>query len=118
MVKVELLVNLKVKDGRIIDAGTIYTDEHGPIPDFIIRRLNRGMARILSGSVLPQVNTSEVKTQREATTSPELQPSGPPPKAPKKPPVKVQNQQGPASTDQGVAKNAKPAVRKPIIKKK
>ena len=119
MTKVELLVNLKVSDGRIINAGTIYTDEHGPIPDFVVRRLNRGMARILSQSSPSPASKPEIKKEREASTAPAPQPGAPPPKIPKTP-VKVQNQQGPASTEQGIVKNAKPevrkSIRKPIIK--
>jgi hypothetical protein len=46
--KVELLVNLKVKSGQIISAGSIFSDENGPIPDFIMRRVGRKMARVLS----------------------------------------------------------------------
>ena len=121
MTKVELLVNLKVADGRIINAGTIFTDESGPIPDFVIRRLNRGMARILSqSSPLPEtkVTKEEVKKEREASASPAPQPGVHPTKITKQP-VKVQNQKGPASTEQGVVKDAvrKPIIRKPIPKK-
>ena len=119
MTKVELLVNLKVSDGRIIEAGTIFTDEHVPIPDFVIRRLNRGMARILSqSSPLPEmkVTMSEIKKEREASGSPAPQPGAHATKIPK--PAKVQNQKGPASTEQGVDKHAvrKPIIRKPIAK--
>jgi len=46
--KVQLLVNLKVADGRIIPAGTIFSDENGPLPEFIIRRIRRGAAKVIS----------------------------------------------------------------------
>jgi len=45
--KVELLVNLKIKSGQIISAGTIFADDNGPIPDFIMRRIGRKMAKVL-----------------------------------------------------------------------
>jgi hypothetical protein len=51
--KVELLVSLKVGDGRIIAAGTVFSDKNTPIPEFVIRRLNRGMARIIEHDPLP-----------------------------------------------------------------
>jgi hypothetical protein len=48
--KVELLVNLKIASGRIISAGTIFSDETEPIPEFIMKRLARNKARIISGA--------------------------------------------------------------------
>ena len=45
--KVELLVNLKIASGKVISAGTIYSDENVPIPEFIMRRLERGTARVI-----------------------------------------------------------------------
>lgn len=45
--KVELLVNLKVGSGRVISAGSVFSDANAPIPDFIMRRLKRGQARVL-----------------------------------------------------------------------
>lgn len=49
--KVELLVNLKVGTGRIISAGSVFSDEEGaPIPEFVMRRLQRRQARIIPGS--------------------------------------------------------------------
>lgn len=46
--KVELLINLKLADGRIVNSGTIFSDEFVPIPASIMRRVNRGTARIVS----------------------------------------------------------------------
>jgi len=46
--KVELLVNLKIGSGKILPVGTMFTDENGPIPEFITRRLKRGQARVVS----------------------------------------------------------------------
>ncbi len=54
--KVELLVNLKISNGKIIPAGTIYTDDKEPIPEFIFRRLKRGMAREIKD--IPQTSLS------------------------------------------------------------
>jgi hypothetical protein len=51
--KVELLVNLKIKSGQIIQAGTIFSDELVPIPESIMRRVNRGTAKIVSYSPSP-----------------------------------------------------------------
>jgi hypothetical protein len=49
--KVELLVNLKVSTGKIISAGSVFSDEEGaPIPEFVMRRLQRRQARIIPGS--------------------------------------------------------------------
>ena len=56
--KVELLVNLKVKSGKIISAGSVFSDEEGvPIPESILRRVQRRQARVLPGipkSVIPE----------------------------------------------------------------
>lgn len=49
--KVELLVNLKVASGKIISAGTIFTD---PIPEFIMKRVRRGMAKIIDQRPAPE----------------------------------------------------------------
>lgn len=49
--KVELLVNLKVASGKIISRGTIFTD---PIPEFIMKRVRRGMARIIDQRPTPE----------------------------------------------------------------
>jgi hypothetical protein len=57
--KVELLVNLKVASGSVISAGTIYTDEQGPIPEFILRRLRRGTARTLPEKAVPPSSISK-----------------------------------------------------------
>ena len=45
--KVELLVNLKVASGKVIPRGSTFSDKTAPIPDFVMRRLQRGMARII-----------------------------------------------------------------------
>jgi hypothetical protein len=63
--KVELLVNLKVGDGRIVSAGSVFSDEKVPIPDFIMRRLKRGMARIISGSLPTPSPVEEVVVVEE-----------------------------------------------------
>ena len=56
--KVELLVNLKVASGAIISAGSVYDDDNGPIPEFVLRRLRRGQAKIISKKSVPQPNNS------------------------------------------------------------
>jgi len=48
--KVELLINLKIRSGQVVEAGTIFSDEHVPIPESIMRRVQRGTARIISSS--------------------------------------------------------------------
>jgi len=61
--KVELLVNLKVSTGKIISAGTVFSDEGGtPIPEFVMRRLQRRQAKVLSYTV--------VKTELPTTLAP------------------------------------------------
>ena len=45
--KVELLVNLKLGNGKVVSAGTVFSDENTPIPDFVMRRLRRKMARVI-----------------------------------------------------------------------
>jgi hypothetical protein len=63
--KVELLVNLKVNDGRIIPAGSIFSDESGPIPEFVYRRLRRGAARVISNKTPPPESVPEVIKEEE-----------------------------------------------------
>lgn len=45
--KVRLNVNLKTASGSIISAGTVFND---PIPDYIMRRVARGQATIISNA--------------------------------------------------------------------
>lgn len=45
--KVELLINLKIRSGQVVEAGTIFSDELVPIPESIMRRVQRGTARIV-----------------------------------------------------------------------
>lgn len=62
--KVELLVNLKVGTGKIISAGSVYSDEEGtPIPEFVMRRLQRRQARILPGSNKPAIVAQKVPSE-------------------------------------------------------
>ena len=51
--KVELLVNLKTASGRIVEAGTIFSDEENPIPPSILKRVTRGTARVISTTPSP-----------------------------------------------------------------
>lgn len=51
--RIEMRVTLKIGNGRIIPFGEVFTDEHAPIPDFVYRRLKRGMARELSDLNIP-----------------------------------------------------------------
>ena len=60
--KVELLVNLKIASGKIISAGTIFSDEFEPIPDFVMKRLDRGKAKIVAGSVAKLKAEPKVKS--------------------------------------------------------
>ena len=63
--KVELLVNLKLGDGRMISAGSVYSDKNTPIPDFIMRRLSRGMAKIVEYDPSPPPPFSYTKKKPE-----------------------------------------------------
>ena len=59
--KVELLVNLKVSTGKIISAGSVFSDEEGtPIPEFVMRRLQRRQARVIPGTPKPIVPEKEL----------------------------------------------------------
>lgn len=51
--KVVLDVNLKIGNGKIISAGSVYSDTNGPIPDFILRRLNRKQAHVIPDGARP-----------------------------------------------------------------
>jgi hypothetical protein len=66
--KVELLVNLKIGSGRIISAGSVFTDETAPIPEFILRRLKRGTAKVLAEAkslpVAPVIEEKKPKGKR------------------------------------------------------
>ena len=67
--KVELLVNLKVASGKIISAGTIFND---PIPEFIMKRVRRGMAKIIDQRPAPEraepvIETPVVEEPKEET---------------------------------------------------
>lgn len=73
--KVELLVNLKIASGKVISAGTVYSDEVVPIPDFIMRRLARGTAKIIDAkpsliskapAVFPGSKAAEAKAAKVA----------------------------------------------------
>jgi hypothetical protein len=61
--KVQLLVNLKVRDGRIISAGSVFSDEVTPMPEFIEHCLNKGRAKIIDHrpSPLSSVKAEETK---------------------------------------------------------
>jgi hypothetical protein len=84
--KVELLVNLKTAEKRTISAGTIYSDEEGtPIPEFILRRLRRGMARVivpkktvpplpLVGEQSPPSPTQKIGTEKDKKAKPAVFP--------------------------------------------
>lgn len=51
--RIEMRVTLKIGSGVIVPYGKIFTDEHEPIPDFVYRRLKRGMAVELPNIVIP-----------------------------------------------------------------
>ena len=53
--KVELLVNLKIASGRVLSAGTVFSDAVEPIPDFIMKRLARGMAKVIENTPAPVI---------------------------------------------------------------
>lgn len=48
--KVELLVTLKTANGAMISPGTVFTDVAGPIPEFIMKRVARGQAKVLDAT--------------------------------------------------------------------
>jgi hypothetical protein len=58
--KVELLVNLKVASGRVLSKGTVFSDAVEPIPDFIMKRLARGMAKVIEVTPAPAVVKAKV----------------------------------------------------------
>lgn len=96
--KVELLVNLKVASGKIISAGTIFTD---PIPEFIMKRVRRGMAKIIDQRPAPEraepvIETPVVEEPKEET------------------PEEVKEESSEKPAEPSVAEPAEPkAVRKP-----
>ena len=51
--KVELTVNLKTAKGQIISAGSVFSDKDAPIPDFIMRRVEKRQARIIENNPPP-----------------------------------------------------------------
>lgn len=73
--KVELLVNLKLGDGRMISTGTVYSDKDAPIPEFIMRRVAKRQAKIIeqdrSAPTLapaPKVEAAKVNKVAEVKT--------------------------------------------------
>jgi hypothetical protein len=58
--KAELLVNLKTANGAIVKAGTIFTD---PIPEFIMKRVSKGTARIISTNKVEESVVKEIPIQ-------------------------------------------------------
>lgn len=64
--KVQLLVTLKTASGAIVPGGTLFTDEKGPIPDFVMRRVNRGQATVLDPT------PTKVSDAEESTKTAEL----------------------------------------------
>jgi len=71
--KVELLVNLKIANGRVLSAGTIFTDKTESIPEFIMRRVPRKMARIIDSRPSPNkmidtVNQSSILESNDGKT--------------------------------------------------
>jgi hypothetical protein len=46
--KVRLDVNLKIGTSKIMEKGSIFDDSVGPIPDYVMRRIARGQATIIS----------------------------------------------------------------------
>lgn len=63
--KVELLVNLKLGNGHVVSAGSVYSDKNTPIPEFVMRRLKRGMARIIENDPPPPPLVSKPDTVSE-----------------------------------------------------
>jgi hypothetical protein len=59
--KVELKVNLKTAKGQIISTGTVFSDKEAPIPDFIMRRVERGQAKIIEYDPPPKASLEVVK---------------------------------------------------------
>lgn len=56
--KVQLSVTLKTASGAIVPGGTIFSDEKGPIPDFVMRRVNRGQAVVLDATPFKVTTTA------------------------------------------------------------
>lgn len=123
--QVELLVTLKVANGTFIPAHTVYSDENGQaIPDFVMRRLNRGMARIIAGPSRPPIPTKpKVGVVQESVPKAVLQ--APPLKVPEKTvvaptPSVGQEKAAPSgieTLDQAEKKTVAPVKKKGIVKK-
>jgi hypothetical protein len=60
-VKAELLVNVKTASGAILVAGSVFSDEHGPLPRFILENLNNPK-RVKVISTVPIAREAPVPT--------------------------------------------------------
>ena len=102
--KVELLVNLKIASGKILSRGTIFSDENGPIPEFIMKRIRRGMAKVIDTRPSPE----RVKPIAKAPVVEEPKEE----KAPEE--VKEESSEKPAEPSEAEPEPAEPkVVRKP-----
>ena len=70
--KVELLVNLKIGSGRVVSAGSIFSDESEPIPDFILRRLKRGTARVIADNKKIETSLNKTGGVSSLSTTPKI----------------------------------------------
>jgi hypothetical protein len=63
--KVELTVNLKTAKGQIISAGSVFSDKDAPIPDFIMRRVEKRQAKIIEYNPPPPKITPVIVREME-----------------------------------------------------
>ncbi len=114
--KVQLLVNLKIADGRVIPAGTIFTDENGPLPEFIIRRIRRGAAKVIS-----QDSPSPPPAPKEPESAPEpeaAKPAPAPEPVPEPAPATVVEEEKPKEEEKPETESLGKQVKKLLGKKK
>jgi hypothetical protein len=71
--KVELLINLKIASGKILSVGTIFDDNDGPIPEFIMKRVRRGSAKIIDARPSSKESAVIAKPIKAAVTEENLE---------------------------------------------
>jgi hypothetical protein len=64
--KIMLDICLKIGSGVVIPSGRVFDDSQGPIPEFVMRRLRRKQAHIISGgsasAMAPSIDRTPPKT--------------------------------------------------------
>jgi hypothetical protein len=109
--KVELLVNLKVASGRVLSKGTVFSDAVEPIPDFIMKRLARGMAKVIETTPAPVAVKAKVISSAPLVSE-ELT------KIIKESAPKEEDAEDVEDTDDGGNEDISDSVKKVVMKKK